>query len=55
MPVHHYVPLNPPCKLCGDGFDSLQPPHAPPLHECPRCGRPVARQPAAPSLPRLTA
>ena len=41
MPIRPYEPLQVPCRLCGAGFDVLQPADAPPLSECPRCGQAV--------------
>lgn len=44
MPVYRYSPLNPPCKLCGEGFEHRQAPKAPDLTTCPTCGQAVARK-----------
>lgn len=43
MPLHRYVPVHSPCKLCGDGFDHAATAGAASLAECPRCGQPVQR------------
>ncbi len=43
MPLHRYVPIRPPCKLCGDGFDHATTSGAAALTACPRCGLPVQR------------
>lgn len=43
MPVHRYVPVKPPCKLCGEGFDHRHEPADAPLSTCPSCGQAVAR------------
>ena len=45
MPVHRYVPVKSPCKLCGEGFDHRQGVSDPALAECPTCGQAVARAP----------
>lgn len=56
MPVFRYAPLSPPCKLCGEGFDLVQPAAAPALAACPTCGQPVQRAVATrANLPKLTA
>ena len=41
MPLRAYRPANPPCRLCGDGFDVSQAASDPALTICPRCGQPV--------------
>lgn len=41
MPLRAYQPVNRPCRLCGDGFDHMQPAGAAPLTSCPKCGEPV--------------
>lgn len=43
MPVHRYVPLKSPCKLCGEGFDHRHEVSDPALTHCPTCGQTVAR------------
>jgi hypothetical protein len=43
MPLHFYSPLNPPCRLCGTGFEHRQSAGAPELCACPTCGLPVRR------------
>jgi predicted nucleic acid-binding Zn ribbon protein len=49
MPIRAYEPLNPPCRLCGAGFEVVQAAGATPLRECPRCGQAVRLKPAAPA------
>lgn len=44
MPLHYYVPVNSPCRLCGSGFEHHVSGSAGPLTECPKCGQDVARQ-----------
>jgi len=41
MPLRAYTPLKPPCRLCGDGFELMQPAGALPLATCPKCGQDV--------------
>jgi hypothetical protein len=41
MPLRFYSPLNPPCRLCGPGFEHRQPAAAPDLTLCPKCGQNV--------------
>lgn len=56
MPLRAYVPLAPPCRLCGDGFEHAQAANAPDLTACPKCGQSVRRAPAAPvNSPKLSA
>ncbi len=43
MPVHRYVPLKAPCKLCGEGFDHRHAASDPALTACPTCGQAVTR------------
>jgi putative FmdB family regulatory protein len=43
MPLQFYAPLKPPCRLCGTGFEHRQPPNAPDLTSCPKCGQSVQR------------
>ncbi len=43
MPLRHYMPLQPPCRLCGPGFEHRQSATAADLTECPKCGQPVRR------------
>jgi hypothetical protein len=43
MPLRRYAPLKPPCRLCGDGFDHMQPASATDLTACARCGQEVRR------------
>jgi len=43
MPLRTYAPLEPPCRLCGEGFEQRQPAGAPDLTACPRCGLSVRR------------
>ncbi|MBL9187036.1 MAG: zinc ribbon domain-containing protein [Opitutaceae bacterium] len=56
MPIRFYAPLQPPCKLCGPGFEHRLPAGAPDLEACPKCGlavRPAGPQPV--SSPKLSA
>lgn len=54
MPLYHYVPLQPPCRLCGDGFDLRQAAAEAALNSCPTCGQPVQRATIqAANTPRL--
>lgn len=55
MPIYRYVPVTPPCKLCGDGFEQRQAADASPLTHCPTCGQAVQRITATANLPKLTA
>ena len=41
MPLRAYQPKNPPCRLCGAGFEVMQAANEPSLTACPRCGEPV--------------
>jgi putative FmdB family regulatory protein len=51
MPLHEYVPLEPPgCALCCYGFEVLQRLSDPPLTHCTACGRPVRRTLGAPQV-----
>jgi hypothetical protein len=43
MPLQFYVPLVPPCRLCGAGFEHRSASGAPDLTACPKCGQPVRR------------
>lgn len=55
MPLRAYQPTNPPCRLCGTGFEVMQAGSDAPLTDCPRCGQPV--QPkgvSSVSSPRVT-
>ncbi|RKX35489.1 MAG: zinc ribbon domain-containing protein [Verrucomicrobia bacterium] len=55
MPLHRYRPTTPPCRICGTGFEVVQPSGEPPLKECPTCGRSVIRdQASAVSTPKVT-
>lgn len=55
MPLRAYEPLQPPCRLCGTGFEWMQAAAEPALTECPRCGQPVRTRVAAPvHAPKLT-
>lgn len=55
MPIKSYTPATPPCRLCGSGFEILQPAGAPALETCPKCGGAVALSTAAPvNSPRIT-
>lgn len=56
MPLRTYAPLEPPCRLCGEGFEHRQGPHEPDLAACPTCGLPVHRLAAQPvNSPKLSA
>jgi len=55
MPLFTYRPTDPPCRICGMGFESIQPSGAPPLKECPTCGQSVIRESVASvSTPKIT-
>jgi len=41
MPLLVYTPCQPPCRLCGPGFEHRQDHGAPNLTACPTCGQPV--------------
>jgi hypothetical protein len=43
MPLRFYAPLQPPCRLCGPGFEHRQAATAPDLETCPKCGQHVHR------------
>jgi putative FmdB family regulatory protein len=43
MPLQFYAPLNPPCRICGPGFEHRQPGGTPDLTACPKCGQAVHR------------
>jgi hypothetical protein len=43
MPLQFYVPLAPPCRLCGAGFEHRAEAGAADLDTCPKCGLPVRR------------
>ncbi len=56
MPLRLYAPLTPPCRLCGAGFEAMQPAGDAPLTNCPKCGQAVACAGPQPiGTPRLTA
>lgn len=56
MPLRRYAPLSGSCRLCGDGFDHLQPAKAADLAVCPTCGQGVHRPGVAPvNSPKLSA
>lgn len=44
MPIYHYQPVKGNCRLCGKGFDHVQPAAEAPLQECPKCGLAVVRK-----------
>lgn len=55
MPIYRYRPDPSPCKLCGTGFEQTERTGAPPLRECPTCGKPVVRElPAGFATPKVT-
>jgi hypothetical protein len=55
MPLRFYTPLQPPCRLCGPGFEHAQDPHAPDLAACPKCGQSVVRTTVHPvNSPKLS-
>lgn len=55
MPLRAYEPIQPPCRLCGAGFEVLQRGGEPAFTECPRCGQPVRPRAAATvSSPKVT-
>jgi len=55
MPLFKYRPTTPPCRICGKGFEVIQPSGDPPLEECPTCGQSVIRnQASAVSTPKVT-
>ncbi|HEX9785641.1 MAG TPA: zinc ribbon domain-containing protein [Opitutaceae bacterium] len=55
MPLRAYEPLQPPCRLCGQGFEILEPASAPALEACPRCGAGVRLKAVAPlNTPKVT-
>lgn len=41
MPIRAYAPVKGPCRLCGAGFEIVQPATAAALTTCPRCGQAV--------------
>lgn len=41
MPLRAYIPRETPCRLCGKGFELMQPAGEPPLAVCPKCGQDV--------------
>jgi hypothetical protein len=43
MPLNFYAPLQPPCRLCGPGFEHRQENGSPKLSACPTCGQPVVQ------------
>jgi hypothetical protein len=56
MPLRRYAPLKPPCRLCGEGFDHMQPAAAADLTACGRCGGAVRRVDVQPvNSPQLSA
>jgi predicted nucleic acid-binding Zn ribbon protein len=56
MPVHRYVPVKCPCKLCGEGFDHRHDVSDAALINCPTCGQAVTRAPVqAVHTPKLLA
>ncbi|MDP3073848.1 MAG: zinc ribbon domain-containing protein [Opitutaceae bacterium] len=56
MPIRFYAPLQPPCKLCGPGFEHRLPAGAPDLAACPKCGLTVRLAGPQPvSSPQLSA
>jgi hypothetical protein len=56
MPVYRYVPVNSPCKLCGDGFDHRHEASMDALTTCATCGQAVARVSIQPiNTPKLLA
>ncbi|MEO5959841.1 MAG: FmdB family zinc ribbon protein [Opitutaceae bacterium] len=56
MPLRAYAPLSPPCRLCGDGFEHMQPSSAADLTACPTCGEHVRRSMVHPvNSPKLSA
>jgi putative FmdB family regulatory protein len=51
MPIHEYVPVEPPgCALCCYGFERLQRLADPALTQCPACGGAVKRVLGAPQV-----
>jgi putative FmdB family regulatory protein len=50
MPIHEYAAAGKGCAYCEAHFDVLQKLHEPALASCPRCGAPVVRVLAAPSV-----
>jgi hypothetical protein len=56
MPLRFYAPLQPPCRLCGPGFEHRLSVGEPDLQECPKCGQPVRRSAAQTvNSPKLSA
>jgi len=56
MPLRFYAPLQPPCRLCGPGFEYRQAAAAPDLTTCPKCGQQVHRvAPQTVNSPKLSA
>jgi putative FmdB family regulatory protein len=55
MPIRAYEPIQSPCRLCGAGFELMQPASAAPLTTCPRCGQGVRLKAAtAATTPRAS-
>jgi putative FmdB family regulatory protein len=51
MPIHEYVPIDPPgCALCCYGFERLQRLADAALTHCPACRKPVQRVLGAPQV-----
>jgi len=44
MPLHFFVPIHSPCKLCGEGFEHHARTGDAPITECPTCGQQIRRQ-----------
>jgi hypothetical protein len=56
MPIRFYAPLEPPCRLCGAGFEHQQSGNAPDLITCSKCGQAVRRVgPQTVNSPKLSA
>lgn len=54
MPIRTYEPLQPPCRMCGKGFDLVQGSSEPTLTECPKCGQGVRlRTPVTVNSPEI--
>jgi len=43
MPILFYTPLQPPCRLCGPGFEHRLLAGSKDLTQCPKCGQDVRR------------
>lgn len=52
MPIREYMSDDAAagCAYCRNGFERLEPLHAPALQKCPRCGAAVTRQVSAPNV-----